>query len=1346
MDGVWSKAYVDTGASATLIADTLLSPSGKASLKKYTGKVYDASGHTVPILGEARINVVTSVGSLDTNILVFEKNRAINYDVLIGMDILKHTTINFDSREIKFTLTREPQYKPEGTSGVMNLTILSHPYREKISNDCSQEKVYISTVPILGLPEVEGNNLLLVNLDNAATNFTAAYKDASCNEPGDANEEKPAEIETVEMQPNMEENVTYINEGEMQEIKIYLREDLEITNNTLMVTSALISPQLKNGTEIVLPNSQLTDYIAIARVVTRVADNYIKINVINVGDKSQTLKKGTLLCTAQNFLLSQTIRKATEKIETAMEAPVGDLMPLKIEDINCDNTQYSEQVVKVLNQHRNACWLPGESLGKYKGDQLEIKLKTEAVVNKAPYRVPHAHQSQLDEYIKGLLKEGLITLSKSSYNSPLIIVKRGDGGIRPCMDYRELNELIEPVSFPLPRITDLLNSLGQSVYISTLDLKSAYHQCEIRPCDREKTAFTVKNTKYEWTRVPFGLQSSPGFFARVINEILYDILGPQCLAYMDDIVLFSKTPEQHLDTINEVMFKLESAGIKLKIKKCRFFASKIKFLGYEISKDGMSMSKDRVDSIKNMPLPTNKKQLQSFLGVVNYFRIFIHKFTQICEPLYDLLRKGVTFLWTPAHTESINLLKKKLIIAPIMRFPNYDVPFHIHTDASNAGIAAVLMQEHNGLLHPLAYVSKTITKAQRNYSATKKEALALTFALNYFRHIILCYKVHVYTDHKPLLGVLRKPSQDDCLTRWSLSVQEYAIKMHYLEGKKNIFADALSRLPDPNKSTKDWDKQLHDELNESNILCDNMTQDKIHLLNEYIPEKVPWDDTTLRNAQRKDSSCMQLIHKLEKRDNTEKSVEPPILADCLMIKGTLYIIRKIKRSGIIDQHVVPYIPDSLMREAFKLMHLDATAGHKGPERTLKMFVRNFYNAHERPLITQYCDECELCIKAKKTPKKIPIRKFPVPIRPFDTISSDILGPLRITEQGHQYILTVRDFTTRYTILFCLKNKDTDTIIGALRQVISNYGSSRILLSDNAQEYVSTKLANFLKYYNTKKVQIAPYHPASQGLAERINREVAKLLRIYTTQLAINDWDVLMPVIQLTINNTYNASIQETPFFALFGYDSGTVTLTPPKLNYGEDELTQHMQRVSQIRQHCRERLLQAQASYTELTNVGRHIKSFKVGQRVYAKITKHQQTTRQKLDLPVSGPFTIISGKGYAWNLKESSSGKMYTVHPDYIIQTPKQRGNAKKPDTHDIPENTDSQLGETTVSSSLSPIIFPISGNRVPEENREENTSESAVPENENLESPVPKEKTESTLPPVNPPIRIQPPRACKK
>ena len=260
------------------------------------------------------------------------------------------------------------------------------------------------------------------------------------------------------------------------------------------------------------------------------------------------------------------------------------------------------------------------------------------------------------------------------------------------------------------------------------------------------------------------------------------------------------------------------------------------------------------------------------------------------------------------------------------------------------------------------------------------------------------------------------------------------------------------------------------------------------------------------------------------------------------------------------------------------------------------------HVNERSLINQYCDDCELCIKAKKIPKKVPILRFPILIRPFDTITSDILGPLRITEEGNQYILTIRDYTTRYTILFPLRHKDTDAIIGALRHVISNYGSSRMMVTDNAQEYKANNLAKFLQYYNTKKVQIAPYHPSSQGLAERINLEVAKLLRIFINQHATNDWDKLLPVIQLTINNTYNSSIQETPFFALFGYDSGTVTLSPPKLNYGEDDLTQHMQRVSNVRKHCHEKLLQAQAAYTEYTNAGRHTKSFEVGQRVYAKL------------------------------------------------------------------------------------------------------------------------------------------------
>ena len=225
--------------------------------------------------------------------------------------------------------------------------------------------------------------------------------------------------------------------------------------------------------------------------------------------------------------------------------------------------------------------------------------------------------------------------------------------------------------------------------------------------------------------VPFGLKSSPAFFAKVINEVLYKVLGPQCLVYLDDIILFSKTSDEHLQTIKTVLEALEEAGLKLKIQKRNFFSKEIKFLGYKINEQGMSMNPEKVEAVKSVAVPANKRQLQSFLGAVNYYRMLIPKFSELAEPLYQLLRKNIKFIWSTDQTKAVEDLTNKLSSAPIVKFPNYDLPFVIYTDASNVGIGAVLMQPHEDGLHPIAYVFKAFDKAQRNYSATKKEVLTV---------------------------------------------------------------------------------------------------------------------------------------------------------------------------------------------------------------------------------------------------------------------------------------------------------------------------------------------------------------------------------------------------------------------------------------------------------------------------------------------------------------------------------------------------------------------------------------------------------------------------------------------
>ena len=1196
-------AFLDSGANCSLISEELLDkvyPGRRPRIYPHNGKVFAASGNKIPIIGTISARISTSAGRITTTFLVYRKPQQVSHDLLLGLNVLRYCTMDFPRRQVEFN--RIPRSREGPKSKYQQLQL-------KIPNG------------FINYEEETATSAVNASEDHDGTATTSNQQETTMEAKGTEDDDFP----------------------------IFLTNTITIPKNSVLITPVSINKNLKNNQTIVVNKTELTDTLILPHMCTTISNNNVMhVNLMNLGDTNVILKPGTKLCTAT--YLNNTPSKSVNAVQSnedvqSLNVTNDNLRPLTPEDVNCDNPNVKDELINLLNSYRNACWLKDEPLGIYKGDELEIKLKQNVVINKTPYPIPVAYHTKLDKEIDSMLKDGIIKRSKSNFNSPLLIVRKPDGSIRPCLDLRALNEVIEPVLFPLPKISDLLNSLGQSSYFTTLDLASAFHQCKVKEEDQEKLAFTYRNTKYQYARVPFGLSSSPSFFARVINDTLYDILGDSCLAYLDDLVLFNTNKEQHLQTIKQVLERLSNAGIKLKINKCKFFANEIKFLGYKIDKNGMSMNQDRIEAINKMPLPTNKKQLQAFLGVCNYFRIFVPHFAHIADPLYLLLRKATKFKWTELQTQAVSQLKSKLTQAPILKFPDFNKEFILHTDASNAGVGAVLMQKYDDKLHPIAFISKTLNQAQRNYCATKKEALALVYALEHFRQLILTFKVRVFTDHLPLLGALKKPTRDECLQRWALLIQEYNIELNYLKGSENMFADVLSRLS--SGEAENLDELFTKNLDERNVLH----------LNEYIPEKSPFSEIELRNAQLSDPVCSEITNQLTNTNtNTNSnqkqcSVPPEFLLDCKVINGTLYVLRKIKRGTFYDRFLVPFLPTKLFNKALKLLHEDVTAGHSGTERTLKLFLKNYYHNNEKKLVKQYCDNCELCIKAKGNPKKVPLAKFPIPLKPFQCIGSDILGPLRVTEQGNQYVLTIRDYTTRYTLLYPLVRKDTDSIIKALKLTFANYGSSNVLITDNAPEYTSEKLIKFLNNYNTKKVEIAPYHPSSAGLSERINREVNKLLRIYLDEYARDDWDSLLPVIQLTINNTYNHSIRESPFFALFGYDSATVALTPPKLNYSEDELDQHMQRVAQIRQHCHSELLKSTAAYTDYNNINRKDKLITVGQRVYAKLDKHNPHKR-KLDLPVSGPYTVINKKGRAWILKEihSSSGKTHVVHPDFII------------------------------------------------------------------------------------------------
>ena len=521
--------------------------------------------------------------------------------------------------------------------------------------------------------------------------------------------------------------------------------------------------------------------------------------------------------------------------------------------------------------------------------------------------------------------------------------------------------------------------------------------------------------------------------------------------------------------------------------------------------------------------------------------------------------------------------------------------------------------------------------------------MALLYSLQKFKYIVLLYDITFFTDHKPLIGLFQKVTKDAALTRWITAIQEYDVKIKYLPGKSNVFADLLSRLVDVENGCVDVTKELDDDFHEKIIEIQEEKEERDEI-NSLIPVTIPWSEGELREYQKRDERCIGI------REAMTNGLEEPNnkLSSFKLLNKVIYVHRKLKRGNSEEEVLVPYIPDEIMDTAFGLVHDKITAGHKSAERTLRLFRRNFYNYKEREFIEERAKNCTKCIRAKGIAKPIPIAKYPIPGRPFTALSSDILGPLPITEFGKRYVLVFRDFTTRFSIFFSLAYKDSNAIIAALRNLISHYGTFETLLTDNAQEFRSEELRKFLKFYGIRKKEIVIYQPSSQGLSERINRELVKLIRIYVDDTARNDWDLFLPTLQLTCNNTYNNVLGETPFFSLFGYDSFSVAFKPPKFNYGEDYLSMHLNKVSQVRQYCRQYLLNAQEEYTDRTNLNRREKEIEVGDRVFANLKKYK--THGKLEFPVSGPFVVTKAEGRAYNIMDKNTKETFVVHPDKLI------------------------------------------------------------------------------------------------
>jgi hypothetical protein len=534
------------------------------------------------------------------------------------------------------------------------------------------------------------------------------------------------------------------------------------------------------------------------------------VQVVNTSSRDRTLPKGMVLGHA--FPHPRQIISLVEP-ESPPKADLPDIDGTQWkQDVNLNhlNPQWRERVYRILGAHRQ---LWDGRLGRVTATKHRIELTPGArPVHCQPYRAgPKARDAEAQE-VHRMLQAGVIEPSSSEWASPVVLVPKPDGSLRFCVDYRKLNAITVRDTYPLPRMDECIDSLGDASVFTTLDCNSGYWQIPVAPEDMDKTTFTSHAGTYRFGRMPFGLRNAPATFQRTVDIILSGLTWKSCLVYLDDIIIYSTSMEEHLLHLTEVLTLLGKAGLSLKLTKCHFFKETVDYLGHVIRPGKLAVAEKNTDALRKAQPPRTQTELRSFLGLCNVYRRFVPGFAKVSGPLNQLLRKGegpTLGILTPDQLTAFHSLREKLLHPPVLALPRKEGRYVLDTDASDLQIGACLSQEHpDKLRHPIGYWSRSLNPAERNYSTTEKECLAIVWAILLLRPYLEGQRFLVRTDHHSLRWVLNLADAQGRLARWRLRLLEFDFEVEYSPGRQHHAADTMSRLKPPTRLNQPLDTEI----------------------------------------------------------------------------------------------------------------------------------------------------------------------------------------------------------------------------------------------------------------------------------------------------------------------------------------------------------------------------------------------------------------------------------------------------------------------------------------------------------------------------------------------------------
>lgn len=853
------------------------------------------------------------------------------------------------------------------------------------------------------------------------------------------------------------------------------------------------------------------------------------------------------------------------------------------------NKEEQRSIESVCAKYADVFHMPGDTLSTTNLIEHSIKLKDNtSPVYVKPYRLPNALKGEIQKQVDEMLKHDIIEETTSEWSSPVLLVPKktdrsGEKKWRLVVDYRQLNNKIIDDKFPLPNITEILDSLSNNIYFSKLDLSQSYYQLSLEEQSRKYTAFTT-DKQYQMKRCPMGLKTSPSVFSRLMTIAMSGLNYKACLIYLDDCIVVGNCLETHNKNLISILERFRKVNLKLNPLKCEFLRKEIVYLGHKITSEGIYPDPSKIESLNNYPTPQNADEVKRFVAFANYYRRFISKFAEIAYPLNALCKKDAVFLWTDECERAFQKLKQALISPKVLDYPDFsdNNTFTLQTDACKQGLGAILSNSNGKVV---AYASRNLKPAETRYPVIELELLAIVWSVRHFRPYLYGKKFNIRTDHRPLIYLFNMTDPSSRLTKFRLFLEEYDFEISYVPGRQNAAADALSRIPLNSSHLKELHEHVVSVMTRAQTrrLRRGSTTTVVESPAEIRPDqpkvvdilKRPADSTELiiysnnsklgqieklNKISSKNGNCIFVPEKLAIFVTSRSLSTVSVLArelqsfckqlninELVIIKSKQYedliniLLKEMSQLNDIPRLLILKEVTRITDKDIKTMilndfHLLPTSGHAGVNRMLNNIKKYYFWPGMTNDVEKFVKKCSSCQIQKHSNKhtKEPMIITSTASTAFERISLDLMGPLNIDNNNFKYILTIQCDLSKYVEAFPLETKDAVSVARSfVNNFILKYGIVKEVITDLGSEFMSSVFKEVCNLLNISKLHSTAYHHETLGALENSHKNLGAYLRIQCDNNN-TDWSSWLPFWCFSYNTSVHTETKYTPFELVFG--------------------------------------------------------------------------------------------------------------------------------------------------------------------------------------------------------------------